>query len=139
MESALDPKKPFYLPQGTHPLTGQVLPPLLNNPGRLARGEDTAALSNTISSSSFAFQAINNNYNTTNSAVPGILEKLSRFKDVVKSVENGRIQNSSVITPGKTINPKRKAQLQFNPHPKRAIGDMPRMEIPRSPESIRIS
>ena len=87
MESALDPHKPLYLPQGTHPLTGQALPPLLNNPGRLARGEDTAALSNTISSSSFAVQVINNNYNITNNAVPGTLEKLSRFKDVVKTVE----------------------------------------------------
>ena len=48
MESALDPNKPLYLPQGTHPLTGQALPPLLKTAGRLARGEDTAALSNTI-------------------------------------------------------------------------------------------
>ena len=70
IESALDPNKPLYLPQGTHPLTVQALPPLLSNPSQVARGEDTSALSNTISSPSFAFQVINNNYNITNNAVP---------------------------------------------------------------------
>ena len=115
IESDLDSNKPLYLPQGTHPLTGQALLPLLNNPSRLARGDDTVALSNTISSSSFAFQVINKNYNIRNNAVPGTLEKRSRFKDVVKGVEKGRVGKSSIITPGKTINPKRKAQKYFIP------------------------
>lgn len=61
--SPVEPSTPLYRPQGTHPVTGQALPPLLNNPGRLATGEDTAALSNTIASTAFAFQVINNNYN----------------------------------------------------------------------------
>lgn len=51
-----------YLPQGTHPVTGQALPPLLNCPTRLAIGEDVASLSNIVSRSSFAFQVINKNY-----------------------------------------------------------------------------
>ena len=93
MESALDPHKPLYLPQGTHHLTGQALPPLLNNPCRLARGEDTAVLSITISSSSLAFQVINNNYNITNNAVPGTLEKLSRFKDVSKALKKEGLES----------------------------------------------
>lgn len=109
MESSFDTNKPLYLPQGIHLVTRQAVPPLFNNPRRLSNGEDTAALSNAISSSCFAIQVINKNSIITKNAVPGALKKLYRFKDVVKGVQKGRVENSSLSPKASTIKSKRKS------------------------------
>ena len=64
--SAVKSTEPLYPLQGTHPVTGQALAPLLSCTTRLAAAEDIASLSNTISRSSFAFRVINNNYHVSN-------------------------------------------------------------------------
>ena len=63
--SAVRSTEPLYHLQGTYPVTGQALPPLLNCPTRLATGEDIASLSNTTSRSFFAFHVVNNNYHVS--------------------------------------------------------------------------
>ena len=63
--SAILPSELLFKPQGTHPGTGQALPPLLNNRERNATGEDIASLSRSDCRTPFAFQVVNNTYNRT--------------------------------------------------------------------------
>lgn len=61
-DSALSPLEQIFKPQGTHPFTGQALPPIFNNRERIATYADIANLSNNVAGP-FAFQVINTTYN----------------------------------------------------------------------------
>lgn len=64
--SLIGPTEKLYRPQGTHLLTGQAFPPIFNDAGRQATGEDISNLC----TPGFSFQGINNNYKIS-AAQPG--------------------------------------------------------------------
>lgn len=49
-------------PQSVHLISGQALPPLLNQIILMANGEDTESFIRTVKSPSFLFQVVKNNY-----------------------------------------------------------------------------
>lgn len=137
LTSAVKSTEPLYHPQGTHPVTGQALPPLLNCPTRLATGEDIASLSNTISRSSFAFQVINNNYHvsTLHSGSlkhPGAVKGVKDFtaKQKLEGLKNKREieKKRSTKCQSKTL-----TQLTFQPPTSNTVR---KAEIPRCSDTV---
>lgn len=143
--SAIGSSEKLFRPQGTNPVTGQAIPPIFNNPGRLATGEDIGALTNN-SLSNFSFQVVNNTY-TINSLQPGQLNNLSSKRVSAKPSASPQEGTDKLIQGTKPNQKKTQTQKQLRfvppiPHGTRhavdscrSVGTI-RPEIPRSARKV---
>lgn len=132
--SKILPSQRLFVPQGTHAITGQSLPPLYNNASSIATGDDTATLSRNDCRSSFAFQVINNisnvNYPSPGQLNHAVTQKTSSERAAPQTPHQRQVKLPIGIK-------KKGKQIQINFLPP-AVSRMQPICIPEIPRSAKL-